>query len=139
MFFYVFSSLPTNLVADGNCRSAFCSLDCLTLKLKMAPRRRRTTRLSKADHSPEPDSDTPAHVEAPELSHSGDDSCPACNADESPLNAAQKESWVRCDACKIWYHWVCAGNGGDLEAIDKWYGQRLLLSRPYSSRLTFVS
>ena len=92
----------------------------------MAPRRRRTAR-STAKKSPEPSTEhssgTPTQVEenkeARQL-HTQDDACPACNADESPLNAAEKESWVRCDACKTWYHWVCAGNGGDLEAVDKW-------------------
>lgn len=120
-----------------NCVELDCGyIECRVyiFPLKMAPRRRRTTRLSKADLSPEPRSDSPVHVEEPneELSHSGNDSCPACNADESPLNAEQKESWVRCDACKNWYHWVCAGNGGDLEAIDKWYGQLLSVPRSHS-------
>jgi hypothetical protein len=91
----------------------------------MAPRRRRTTRSAKK--SPEPSSEhsvgTPAQPEEKndlQESHTQDETCPACNADESPLNAAEKESWVRCDACKTWYHWVCAGNGDDLEVVDKW-------------------
>ena len=33
---------------------------------------------------------------------------------------AEKESWVRCDACKTWFHWRCAGEG-DLDAVGKWY------------------
>lgn len=93
----------------------------------MAPRRRRNTRstaLSKSqESSPEPSSETPTHVEENNEGqhlHSGDDTCPACNTNESPLDAAEKESWVRCDACKTWYHWTCAGDGGDLEAVDKW-------------------
>lgn len=92
----------------------------------MPPRRRRNTRLNAAnksqDSSPEPSSETATHVEDNnnESQRSGDDTCPACDANESPLNAAEKESWVRCDACKTWYHWACAGEGGDLEAVDKW-------------------
>ena len=92
----------------------------------MAPRRRRTTR-SATKKSPEPFPEhsvgTSTQVEQnneARQSHTQDDMCPACNADESPLNAAEKESWVRCDACKTWYHWICAGNGGDLEVVDKW-------------------
>jgi F-box/leucine-rich repeat protein 10/11 len=50
------------------------------------------------------------------------DKCPACKNEDSELwNAADKENWVQCDACKAWYHWRCVGNGGDLESIDKWY------------------
>jgi hypothetical protein len=92
----------------------------------MAPRRRRTTRSTakkSPEHSTEQSVGTPDQAEEnneAQQSHTQDDTCPACNANESPLNAAEKESWVRCDACKTWYHWVCAGNGGDLETVDKW-------------------
>jgi F-box/leucine-rich repeat protein 10/11 len=36
------------------------------------------------------------------------------------LNALEKERWIRCDACKTWYHWRCVGHGDDIESIDKW-------------------
>ena len=51
-----------------------------------------------------------------------DDKCPACRPDEAPEDtiAQDQESWVRCDACKRWFHWRCAGDGGDLDALDKW-------------------
>lgn len=50
-----------------------------------------------------------------------DDTCPACvGHDTQQWAAADKENWVRCDACKTWYHWRCAGDGSDLDAIDKW-------------------
>ena len=50
-----------------------------------------------------------------------EDKCPACTEETSrPRDDADKESWVRCDACKTWYHWRCAGEG-DLEAVGKWY------------------
>lgn len=50
-----------------------------------------------------------------------EDRCPACK-EETRLdwNDADKENWVRCDACKTWFHWRCVGEG-DLEAIGKWY------------------
>lgn len=33
---------------------------------------------------------------------------------------SDKENWVRCDVCKTWFHWRCAGEG-ELDVIDKWY------------------
>jgi len=47
--------------------------------------------------------------------------CPACVHDQSSdLNFFEKERWVRCDACKVWYHWRCVGKGEDIDSIDKW-------------------
>ncbi|KAK7689190.1 hypothetical protein QCA50_007881 [Cerrena zonata] len=57
----------------------------------------------------------------PSSSHQDDDSCPACSQNEKQEDKeAEPESWVRCDACRVWFHWRCAGKG-ELEAIDKWY------------------
>ncbi|KAH9951433.1 JmjC domain-containing histone demethylation protein 1 [Amylocystis lapponica] len=51
-----------------------------------------------------------------------EDACPACKPGATAdWAAADKESWVRCDACKTWFHWRCAGDGGDLDALDKWF------------------
>jgi hypothetical protein len=47
-----------------------------------------------------------------------DESCPACKDDVVPEGV--RESWIRCDACKTWFHWRCAGNGEDPEMINKW-------------------
>ena len=59
-----------------------------------------------------------------------DDTCPACvGHDTQQWAAADKENWVRCDACKTWYHWRCAGDGSDLDAIDKWSDCRILMMR----------
>ncbi|KAG8217341.1 Clavaminate synthase-like protein [Butyriboletus roseoflavus] len=50
-----------------------------------------------------------------------EDICPACKDLPADLQSTvSKESWIRCDACKSWYHWVCAGNGADVDTIDKW-------------------
>ncbi|KAF8558444.1 Clavaminate synthase-like protein [Imleria badia] len=50
-----------------------------------------------------------------------EDTCPACKDLPADLQTTlPKESWIRCDACKSWYHWVCAGNGADVDTIDKW-------------------
>ena len=52
---------------------------------------------------------------------SEEDTCPACKDLPADLQTTvSKESWIRCDACKSWYHWVCAGNGADVDTIDKW-------------------
>ncbi|KAF9456493.1 jumonji superfamily protein [Collybia nuda] len=91
----------------------------------MARGRKRSNR-SNVPKSPGPSplstrSNTPTREEIVGATHSTS-SCPACaeNPTESP-NAYDKENWIRCDICKTWYHWRCAGNGGDVETIDKWY------------------
>lgn len=51
-----------------------------------------------------------------------DETCPACvDGQANSLNSFEKERWVRCDACKTWYHWRCVGQGDDIDSIDKWY------------------
>lgn len=95
----------------------------------MAPSRRRTGRSKK---TPDPagvtddDSHSQGQVQDPEeagKTQTQDDRCPACQAGqpEDPPAVAEKEQWVRCDACKTWFHWRCVGQGGDLDAVDKWY------------------
>ncbi|KAI9056652.1 Clavaminate synthase-like protein [Trametes sanguinea] len=61
-----------------------------------------------------------------------DDRCPACKEGEATGEqvAADKEKWVRCDACKTWYHWRCVGQGGDLDAVDKWFCRGCLDADP---------
>ncbi|OCH95214.1 Clavaminate synthase-like protein, partial [Obba rivulosa] len=60
-----------------------------------------------------------------------DDLCPACKKDDTTLwAAADKENWVRCDACKTWFHWRCAGDGGDLDAVDKWFCKACMAADP---------
>ncbi|TFY81734.1 hypothetical protein EWM64_g2277 [Hericium alpestre] len=49
------------------------------------------------------------------------DACPACKDASQSSADAEKESWVRCDACKKWFHWRCVGAGEQLEALDKWF------------------
>lgn len=90
----------------------------------MARARRRSGR-SNVPKTPEPagaddSSGTPPGQEAAP-NEQENDKCPACKNGESEAWAAvDKENWVRCDACKTWYHWRCAGDGGDLDAVDKW-------------------
>lgn len=45
-----------------------------------------------------------------------EDMCPSCREGVQ----GEKSSWIRCDACKIWFHWACVGDGSDLESINKW-------------------
>ncbi|EKM55800.1 uncharacterized protein PHACADRAFT_209325 [Phanerochaete carnosa HHB-10118-sp] len=82
-----------------------------------------------------PDSQGAADTE-PE--HRDEDKCPACKEETlKDWNEEDKESWVRCDACKTWFHWRCVGEG-DLEAIGKWFCQpcrdtdpkRVITSKP---------
>ncbi|KAI0028349.1 hypothetical protein K488DRAFT_80716 [Vararia minispora EC-137] len=58
-----------------------------------------------------------------------EESCPACT-EAGASTDIEKESWVRCDYCKTWYHWRCVGDGGDLSVIDKWYCQHCREENP---------
>jgi hypothetical protein len=90
--------------------------------------RRRSTR-NKPVESPEAQSELvpePTSESRPDTGTGSDtDKCPACTKGENneDWNLADKESWVRCDACTVWFHWRCVGEGGDLEPIDKWFAQ----------------
>ena len=48
--------------------------------------------------------------------------CPQCPElrDENAEKITGKEQWIRCDACKTWFHWQCVTEGNDIEQIDKW-------------------
>lgn len=79
-------------------------------------------------HEPSQTSPIPSSMSrsnTPERSNSTsqlrDESCPACVEGQTHvLNALEKERWIRCDACKTWYHWRCVGQGEDIDSIDKW-------------------
>lgn len=82
-----------------------------------------STRSSLTPVQDEEPSAPPATAEIVQGVSTSEDTCPDCKDD--PLgNTDAKESWIRCDACKTWYHWVCAGNGGDPDTIDKWQVSR---------------
>ncbi|KAI0086684.1 Clavaminate synthase-like protein [Irpex rosettiformis] len=101
----------------------------------MARTKRRSTRnATKGSPEPEPTthgeeqpSVTPPDSQASSESHTvgqhkDRDRCPSCKEGEETTgwNETDKESWVRCDACKKWFHWRCVGEG-ELEVIDKWF------------------
>ncbi|EJF62505.1 Clavaminate synthase-like protein [Dichomitus squalens LYAD-421 SS1] len=92
----------------------------------MARSRRRTGRTQKTPDTSgatDDDSQVQAMLDGDENGEqTQDDKCPACKdgePDEAQVGA-DKEQWVRCDACKTWFHWRCAGEG-DLDAVDKWF------------------
>ncbi|KAI0637306.1 hypothetical protein C8Q77DRAFT_1155150 [Trametes polyzona] len=96
----------------------------------MARSRRRSGRNQKTPDTAgatDDDSQVQPVQEGEDDGREDDDKCPACKdqiepADkEQDLSAADKEKWVRCDACKTWFHWRCVGEGGDLDAVDKWF------------------
>ncbi|KAI8998935.1 Clavaminate synthase-like protein [Trametes punicea] len=105
----------------------------------MARSRRRSGRTQKTpDPSGATDDDAQAQAaeegEEDYQDQEEDDKCPACKvADEQAEGqqaAADKEKWVRCDACKTWFHWRCVGEGGDLDAVDKWFCKACLSADP---------
>ncbi|KAI0653207.1 hypothetical protein C8Q70DRAFT_1037857 [Cubamyces menziesii] len=92
----------------------------------MARSRRRSGRIQKTpDAAGATDDD--AQPQPPQDGEDGhqddDDRCPECKGSvpEGSQVAADREKWVRCDACKTWFHWRCVGEGGDLDAVDKWF------------------
>lgn len=88
----------------------------------MARNRRRSSRLNGPAATPEP-APVPASpsldASNSQSEHQDDDKCPACEDVGIQADKVEQESWVRCDACRTWFHWRCAGEG-DLESIDKW-------------------
>ncbi|KAI0371831.1 Clavaminate synthase-like protein [Pilatotrama ljubarskyi] len=106
----------------------------------MARSRRRSGRTQK---TPDPtgatddDSQTqPAQEGEDDHDDGDDDKCPACkdtpvkSEGEGEQAVADKEKWVRCDACKTWFHWRCVGEGGDLDAVGKWFCRPCLDADP---------
>lgn len=63
----------------------------------------------------------------PGLSQNNKETCPACIQDSAETQTTfAKENWILCDSCKSWYHWRCAGNGGDVGVVDKWSVQSVV-------------
>lgn len=91
----------------------------------MARNRRRAARTniqkSTAHSASSTRSNTPVQVNEPEAEKVTAETCPGCtNVSKNTSNSLDKESWIRCDACKTWYHWRCVGDDSDVESIDKW-------------------
>ncbi|KAJ3723511.1 jumonji protein [Lentinula guzmanii] len=81
---------------------------------------------------------TPTNVE-PSESKTADDRCPACTPETiAQLDDEVNEQWAMCGACKVWYHWRCAGEGVDLDTIDKWFCKNCLTNDTTGKRaITF--
>ncbi|PVH94255.1 hypothetical protein DM02DRAFT_539866 [Periconia macrospinosa] len=49
--------------------------------------------------------------------------CAGCNSSDSETRIGDGEQWIRCDGCKEWYHYVCAGFKSEREVrdVDKFY------------------
>ncbi|CCM00150.1 uncharacterized protein FIBRA_02177 [Fibroporia radiculosa] len=92
----------------------------------------RSTQKSPEESGGVDDSAAPSKQEGDAQPNAQDDNtCPACNPEGTEeWAAADKESWVRCDACKTWYHWRCTGDGGDLDAVDKWSARFVHFAAP---------
>ena len=86
----------------------------------MARTRRRSSRLGgQTAGTPEPAQPSPSPPQDAVESRQDDEKCPACEDVGENNDKVDQENWVRCDACRTWFHWRCVGEG-DLEAIDKW-------------------
>jgi hypothetical protein len=90
----------------------------------MAPRRGRSTR--KASITPrEPSaqaSDSSALSELPPATAADEkDRCPSCPDEPYQVRAGEKDTWIQCNKCKVWFHWRCVGEGADHEALQRWW------------------
>jgi F-box/leucine-rich repeat protein 10/11 len=49
--------------------------------------------------------------------------CAGCNSSDSETMIGDGEQWIRCDGCKEWHHYVCAGFKSEREVrdVDKFY------------------
>ncbi|KAH9946403.1 Clavaminate synthase-like protein [Epithele typhae] len=76
--------------------------------------------------------------EVEEAEEAQEERCPACPeaVAGAQVEDANKEKWVRCDACKTWFHWRCAGDG-DLDAVDMWFCKpRVITMKPPARKST---
>lgn len=95
----------------------------------MVASRRRSTRKkgeetpqrsqSAVSQDPEPELEP---EETPSASTSTKDSCPACaDSAQDRQQIVNGDTWIRCDACKKWFHWVCvASPNQDHESVGRW-------------------
>ncbi|KAF1949320.1 hypothetical protein CC80DRAFT_429600 [Byssothecium circinans] len=49
--------------------------------------------------------------------------CAGCNSSDSEATIGDGEQWIRCDGCKEWHHYTCAGFKSEREVrdVDKFY------------------
>ncbi|KAL1593973.1 JmjC domain-containing histone demethylation protein 1 [Paraconiothyrium brasiliense] len=49
--------------------------------------------------------------------------CAGCGSSDSETTIGDGEQWIRCDGCKGWHHYVCAGFQSEREVrdVDKFY------------------
>ncbi|KAF1979480.1 hypothetical protein BU23DRAFT_522751 [Bimuria novae-zelandiae CBS 107.79] len=49
--------------------------------------------------------------------------CATCSSSNSEITIGDGEQWIRCDGCKEWHHYVCAGFQSEREVrdVDKFY------------------
>ncbi|KAK7180215.1 hypothetical protein DPSP01_012028 [Paraphaeosphaeria sporulosa] len=52
--------------------------------------------------------------------------CSGCGSSDSETMIGDGEQWIRCDGCKGWHHYVCAGFQSEREVrdVDKFYCER---------------
>ncbi|KAF9050791.1 jumonji superfamily protein [Hymenopellis radicata] len=87
---------------------------------------RRSTRNKKAEGTSSPG----AEETKEEKSQTNESStCPACPKEPGDTEI-DRDNWIRCDACKVWYHWACAGSREDSSTIDKWFCLECLKADP---------
>ncbi|KAF9257816.1 jumonji superfamily protein [Marasmius fiardii PR-910] len=93
----------------------------------MAPGKKRSARANGSSTRSASPSDAEGDEITKKSSKANEETCPACTQDQQLQDT---EEWAMCGSCKVWYHWRCAGNGEDLNTVDKWFCKTCMEKEP---------
>jgi hypothetical protein len=88
----------------------------------MAASSRRRANRKKEEQASQRSNSTATQDAEPSSASTFKDSCPSClNSEKRGQESSCRDTWIRCDSCKIWFHWECVAlQGQDHETVDRW-------------------